>query len=254
MFFVLFELDVDGEVGAQTTAVVRAAQNAYGIAVDGVAGNITWSKLCGQLYAVQRQLCTLGYTVAVDGRLGQSGMETINAVRQYQEDHGLAVDGVIGPITFALMFNAQLPAPSHPSDPVVIPDPPVVTPSDRYHEQMTAHFNRWEFACECAFEGGPGYCDGFPVDISVNLVNSLERVRQRVNFALSISSGVRCTQLNAEVGGVPDSQHMLGLAADVRVFAANGLSVHEFAVICQEEGMKPIEYEDLSFVHCQVSE
>jgi len=245
--------EVDGVMGNQTAAVVRGAQNAYGIEVDGIPGSLTWSKLCGQITAVQRRLCTIGYPVGVDGRLGQSGMETIDAVKRFQADHGLSVDGIIGPITFALMFDEQPPAPVHPTEPTVIPDP--VAPSvDRHHEQMTEHFNRWEFACECAFDGGPGYCDGFPVDISANLVARLERVRVRVGFGLNISSGVRCPQLNADVGGVPDSQHMLGLAADVTVHSANGLSVHEFAVICQEEGMKTIEYEDMSFVHCQVSE
>ena len=243
-------LEIDDNQGPQTEAVTRAAQSAYGLEVDGIAGNITWSKLSGQVTATQQRLCVLGYTVSVDGRLGAEGMETINAVKSFQRDRGISEDGIVGPITFALMFNAQEEAP-HPSTPTVIPMP--VATGDP-HAQLTEHFNKWEFACECAFEGGPGYCDGFPTEISLNLVNALERVRQRVNFALNISSGVRCPQLNAEVGGVPDSQHMLGLAADVTVHSANGLSVDEFAYICEEEGMKTIRYYDLSFVHCQVEE
>lgn len=45
--------------------------------------------------------------------------------------------------------------------------------------------------------------------------NVLQPLRDAVGVPLRISSGYRCPQLNAKVGGVPTSQHTKGEAADV---------------------------------------
>jgi hypothetical protein len=46
------------------------------------------------------------------------------------------------------------------------------------------------------------------------LARGLDRVRRLLGHPLEISSGYRCPELNAAVGGVPHSQHALGLAVD----------------------------------------
>jgi putative chitinase len=46
------------------------------------------------------------------------------------------------------------------------------------------------------------------------LARGLDRVRRLLGHPLEISSGYRCPELNALVGGVPTSQHALGLAVD----------------------------------------
>ena len=46
------------------------------------------------------------------------------------------------------------------------------------------------------------------------LARGLDRVRLLLRHPLEISSGYRCPDLNAAVGGVPESQHALGLAVD----------------------------------------
>lgn len=43
----------------------------------------------------------------------------------------------------------------------------------------------------------------------------LEKVRALVGHPVNISSGFRCPELNARVGGVPNSAHMQGFAADI---------------------------------------
>ncbi|HSD40845.1 MAG TPA: D-Ala-D-Ala carboxypeptidase family metallohydrolase [Burkholderiales bacterium] len=46
------------------------------------------------------------------------------------------------------------------------------------------------------------------------LARGLDRVRRLLGHPLDISSGYRCPELNAAVGGVPNSQHAQGLAVD----------------------------------------
>lgn len=43
----------------------------------------------------------------------------------------------------------------------------------------------------------------------------LEPLRIALNRPISINSGYRCKEVNAGVGGVPSSLHLLGLAADI---------------------------------------
>jgi putative peptidoglycan binding protein len=52
---------------------------------------------------VQRRLNALGYShLAVDGDYGPI---TAGVVRSYQSDHGLFVDGVVGPVTWRSLFQ-----------------------------------------------------------------------------------------------------------------------------------------------------
>lgn len=46
------------------------------------------------------------------------------------------------------------------------------------------------------------------------LAAGLEQVQSRLGHAIEISSGYRCAQLNAAIGGSSGSQHVQGLAAD----------------------------------------
>lgn len=43
----------------------------------------------------------------------------------------------------------------------------------------------------------------------------LEPLRSALGKPIKINSGFRCKQLNCAVGGVPDSHHLQGLAADI---------------------------------------
>lgn len=56
-----------------------------------------------------------------------------------------------------------------------------------------------------------------PPECIINLTKlamELENVRALLGFPITISSGFRCPDLNAAVGGVPNSDHVRGLAAD----------------------------------------
>lgn len=47
---------------------------------------------------LQERLTDVGYTLAIDGRFG---LATLEAVKAYQADQGLVVDGKVGPLTWA---------------------------------------------------------------------------------------------------------------------------------------------------------
>ena len=55
---------------------------------------------------LQENLINLGYSVGPDGADGDFGRNTYSAVKEFQKDHGLEVDGEVGPLTFAAIDQA----------------------------------------------------------------------------------------------------------------------------------------------------
>lgn len=106
--------------------------------------------------------------------------------------------------------------------------------------KLSEHFDSEEFACKC----GCGYDD-----IDQNLINVLERLRELAGFPLVISSGCRCPEHNAEVGGVSNSQHVFGKAADVLLPDDADITVDEFADLAEEAGADGIGKYDWG-IHC----
>jgi hypothetical protein len=81
-------------------------------------------------------------------------------------------------------------------------------------------FTREEFRCQCKGQ----YCDGFPVDPEEKMVRTIDEIRRRLGVPVSIvdagGSGIRCAQHNANVGGVYNSEHLYGRAADLHSSAS----------------------------------
>jgi len=73
-------------------------------------------------------------------------------------------------------------------------------------EQLTPNFFRDEFACHCG-------C-GFDA-ISLMLVDRLQQVREAIDSPVKITSACRCESHNKAIGGVKDSAHLNGFAADI---------------------------------------
>jgi peptidoglycan hydrolase-like protein with peptidoglycan-binding domain len=102
-----FGLEVDGVFGAVTEQAVRQFQGNQGIAVDGIVGPVTWSRLfitvrrgsTGEaVKGVQvRMNLRQADPIAVDGDFGPL---TEQAVREFQGDQGIEIDGIVGPITW----------------------------------------------------------------------------------------------------------------------------------------------------------
>lgn len=60
-------------------------------------------------------------------------------------------------------------------------------------------------------------------------LNVLEPLRAFINRPITISSGYRCPALNRKVGGVANSRHLYGQAADIRILnKEDGLKIFNF--------------------------
>lgn len=77
------------------------------------------------------------------------------------------------------------------------------------------YFTREEFRCQCYKYNPQPLCDGFPYEPTEKLVRMLDRIRERSGRPITIISGVRCEQHNRNVGGVYNSRHRFGQAADI---------------------------------------
>lgn len=93
-------------------------------------------------------------------------------------------------------------------------------------KKLSAHFNRSEFACN-----GVNCCGG-SAPIDAELIDALELLREYVGGPLHINCGFRCLTHNRTLGSQDDSQHPLGLAADVAV--PDGFTVEQFAEIAEQ--------------------
>jgi murein L,D-transpeptidase YcbB/YkuD len=104
---------VDGNFGAMTLAAVKSFQTAHSIEATGEVHGYTWPAL-----VVTVQNGTTGDAVdAVQNLLnsvdnaglmldGDDGSATTAAVKAFQTDKGLTVDGVVGNTTWNALVNA----------------------------------------------------------------------------------------------------------------------------------------------------
>lgn len=109
--------------------------------------------------------------------------------------------------------------------------------------KLSTHFDKSEFACH--------YC-GHCTKIHPRLLELLEQLRADIgNVPIHINSGYRCPTHNANVGGVPNSQHVIGTAADLAV--PSTMALDEFVEHVKQlpfdwVGIYPYSY----FVHVDV--
>lgn len=164
---------------------------------------------------IQSLLTYLGYDPGgVDGILGKN---TRAAVLAFQTQEGLASDGSPGPITQAALLDAVAAGRFRGEADASSPD---------WWAEIQ-YFRREEFRCKC----GGKYCNGYPVDIDANMVKIADEIRSRIGKPIQINSGIRCKTHNSNVGGVSNSQHLLGKAADLG--CPNGCTPKQMASIAE---------------------
>ena len=96
------------------------------------------------------------------------------------------------------------------------------------------HFNLSEFfqsstAAKNGIKNEPSADEKATIVRNINLLvdNVLDPVRHMVNTPIIITSGYRCPRVNRLVGGVDNSQHMSGCAADFHVQGYNHSMMYE---------------------------
>lgn len=114
---------VDGVAGDGTYNGLIKFQSANGLTADGMAGSSTLSKLYASdptperlllqlgstgdaVVVLQNKLILLGYSCGENGADGIFGDDTYRAVRQFQQNNSLSVDGKVGSNTWAKLETA----------------------------------------------------------------------------------------------------------------------------------------------------
>lgn len=92
----------------------------------------------------------------------------------------------------------------------------------RNRMKISKFFNDYEFKCHC------GKCT--LVAPPKQLLAILDDVREHFDRPTTIMSGHRCEAHNKAVGGAKNSQHKLGIAADIIVSGIAPSKVHEYLV------------------------
>jgi hypothetical protein len=154
----------------------------------------------------QHLLCVLmkDHPLRCDGIWGPKSKEAMTA---FQARFGIAADGMLTVESGKALRHAV----AYWYDEVE--EPPETDSIDIWAE--SEFFTRDEFRCLCNGE----FCDGFPVEPEPDLVRFCNNFRRKLGVPVTIvdsgGSGVRCPQHNAAVGGVANSNHLYGKAADL---------------------------------------
>ena len=183
----------------------------------------------------QHLLAYLGYYVGnVDGVWG-SGSKT--ATRMFQQDFGgLTVDGICGAETEKAMKHAVAYG---------MPAKKQETATGSFWDDIK-HFSRKEFKCRC----GNVYCNGYPAEPQEKLVRVADNVREHFGAPATVSSGLRCKQHNANVGGVSNSRHLTGKAMDFCIKGKTSAQVLEY--VQKQSDIRYAYAIDSQFVHMDI--
>ena len=185
---------VDGKVGSKTTSAVKSYQKFKGLTKDGIYGSKTDSALISDIKNLQTLLNKNGAKLTVDGIIGSA---TVSAIKSFQKKKGLSKDCIAGADTIKALSGTSSSSSS----------------SSTVNWDNVKYFKKSEFKCQC----GGKYCNGYPANISPKLIDILEKLRAYFGKPVTITSGLRCSKHNAEVGGVSNSQHQYGKAADIYI-------------------------------------
>ena len=145
----------------------------------------------------------------VDGIWGKQSKAT---TMKLQGALGIKQDGDFGPTTAAEVWNAIFEGRELVFDSAT--ESNVGNKTGTFWDEIE-FFDHDEFRCQCKGK----YCNGFPEELEEELVRTCDEIRRRLGVPVSIvdsgGSGVRCPRHNAAVGGVGNSNHLYGKAADL---------------------------------------
>ncbi len=94
----------DGLFGLNTYNALVSYQKDNNLIPDGIAGEKTINKIINDIKEIQGDLCSTGYDLVSDGL---AGINTFNALLEFQKSNNISVDGIIGPITRSKLFSCD---------------------------------------------------------------------------------------------------------------------------------------------------
>lgn len=213
--------DIDGIWGSRSKAATIQFQTDHALDADGVFGEATQAKSIEVIADIQK-LITDG-KIAIDGLAGQ---ETKDATVQWQGKNGLIPDGIAGVMTRTKLQQLTQ------------------SESEDWWKGIR-YFSPKEFACKCG-----RYCNGYPAQMERGVVELADRAREELKGVGYVSSGLRCKQHNANVGGVQNSRHPVGKAIDLRI---EGKSARQtLAWVLKQPEVRYAYAIDGSYVHMDI--
>lgn len=158
------------------------------------------------------------------------------------------IDGLDGPRTNAALEKAlsdhapkETVAPSAQETANNAPDNSSLSVLDTGYP----YFSLSEFRCKCSDPS----CAGKSMKPSDALLRKLVDIRARFGAPVTISSGIRCPKHNAAVGGVANSYHLQGRAADINV---RGVTASQLMAYCSGLQLHYYYAIDSSYVHVDI--
>ncbi|MBN1040071.1 hypothetical protein DVW12_15330 [Clostridium botulinum] len=95
----------DGLFGLNTYNALVSYQKDNNLIPDGIAGEKTINKIINDIKEIQGALCSKGYDLSIDGL---AGINTFNALLEFQKLNNITVDGIVGPITRSKLFSCDI--------------------------------------------------------------------------------------------------------------------------------------------------
>lgn len=174
---------------------------------------------------IKQKQCLLYYLGYYVGNIdGDWGTLSKTATKAFQKDFGLTADGIIGAETEKALTHAVCYG-------MPVKKQETVVTKDWWDE--IKYFKKGEFACKC----GGKYCNGYPAEMKEKVVKAADKVRKHFAKSITVSSGLRCEQHNANSGGVANSRHRYGKAID---FCVSGKTSAE--VLAYVQTLSEIRY------------
>lgn len=190
---------------------------------DGGKKTIRFGDYGAHVVYLQQRLTAKGYGVgAIDGKFGN---KTLEAVKAFQAENNLTVDGIVGINTWNALENKEG---------VMVKEYSVARDGEM---QIAKNFKVKEFRCK---DGS----DKILVDTNF-VANKLQKIRDHFGAPITINSAYRTESYNKKVGGAKSSYHMKGQAFDIVVSGHTPLEVARFAQSIGITGI--IQYN--TFVH-----
>lgn len=156
---------------------------------------------------LQQRLTAKGYGVGeIDGKFGN---KTLEAVKAFQAENNLSVDGVVGINTWNTLEN---------KGGVMVKEYSLARDGEM---QISKNFKVKEFRCK---DGS----DRILIDTDF-VVNKLQKIRDGLGSPITINSAYRTESYNRKAGGAKSSYHMKGQAFDITVKGHTPLEVARFA-------------------------